>query len=201
MRQNVAGQVACAQLIRLDDGSPCVTGTTSVYVVGDNGTQSTGTGACTHKGNGTWFYYPSQAETNFGHIVFTFVNSLAISTRAEYETEIATRIAAQVVTGPVAVVPAPATNTQTTAWCYCFDKAGAPQQGVIITVGVYGATGNLGAYSTVVGSATSNGSGVASLAIPRGAHLKFNVRRGDGMPVQFVGANVDTLQMPSFIGP
>lgn len=82
MKKNVASQVIGAQLINKADGTPCTTGTTTIYVTGDAGTQavgSVGSGACTHEGNGFWSYAPAQAETNYDHVAFTFVNSNAVN--------------------------------------------------------------------------------------------------------------------------
>jgi hypothetical protein len=77
--KNVGSQTICAELISSTDGSPVTSGTTTVYVVGDGGTQSTGSGTVAHKGNGTWCYTPTQSETNYNHVAFTFVNSSAIN--------------------------------------------------------------------------------------------------------------------------
>lgn len=82
MKKNVASQIVSAQLVSKTDGSDVTSGTTTVYVTGDGGTQATGTvgsGAATHEGNGTWTYAPSQAETNFDQVTFTFVNSNAVT--------------------------------------------------------------------------------------------------------------------------
>lgn len=81
MKKNVAGQVIGAQLVSKTDGSAVTAGTTTVFVTGDGGTQATGTvgsGAATHEGNGFWTYAPSQAETNFDHVAFTFTNATAV---------------------------------------------------------------------------------------------------------------------------
>ena len=80
MRKNVASQVICAQLISKTDGSDVTTGTTTVYVLGDGGAQGSGGGTVAHEGQGTWSYVPTQAETNYTHISFTFVNTNAVST-------------------------------------------------------------------------------------------------------------------------
>lgn len=80
MKKNTASQIVGVQLISATDGSAVTTGTTTVYVTGDGGTQaagSVGSGACTHEGNGFWTYAPAQAETNYDHIAFTFVNASA----------------------------------------------------------------------------------------------------------------------------
>lgn len=79
MRKNVASQVICAQLVSKTDGSDVTTGTTTVYVTGDGGAQGAGSGTVVHEGNGTWSYVPTQAETNYTHIAFTFVNTNAVS--------------------------------------------------------------------------------------------------------------------------
>jgi len=79
MKKNVSGQTIGAQLIALSDGSNVVSGTTNVFVTGDGGTQSAGSATVTHEGNGYWSYTPTQSETNFDHVAFTFVNSLAVS--------------------------------------------------------------------------------------------------------------------------
>lgn len=78
MRKNVAGQYVEAALNSRTDGSPVTTGTTTVYVTGDGGTQGAGAGAVTYKGNGLWCYAPTQAETNYNHIGFTFTNTEAV---------------------------------------------------------------------------------------------------------------------------
>lgn len=81
MKKNIASQIVGCQLISKTDGSPITSGTTTVYVTGD-GTQTTGSvgsGAATHKGHGYWEYSPSQAETNFDHVAFTFENASGIN--------------------------------------------------------------------------------------------------------------------------
>jgi hypothetical protein len=82
MRRNVGGQFIGAQLIAKADGTPITSGTTTVYVTGDAGTQAAGSvsaGAATHEGNGYWTYAPAQAETNYTQVAFTFVNTNAIN--------------------------------------------------------------------------------------------------------------------------
>ena len=89
MKKNVAGQKIGAQLISNTDGSPVTTGTTTIYITGDAGTQavgSVGAGACTHKGNGYWSYAPDIAETNYDLIAFTFVNAAACNASVQVET-------------------------------------------------------------------------------------------------------------------
>lgn len=82
MRRNVSGQFVGAQLNSKTDGSAVTSGTTTVYVTGDAGTQaagSVGSGACTHEGQGFWTYAPAQAETNYTHVAFTFVNTSSVN--------------------------------------------------------------------------------------------------------------------------
>lgn len=89
MKKNVASQVVVAQMINRTDGSPVTSGTTTVYVLGDGGTQATGSvasGAATHEGHGCWSYAPAQAETNYAHVAFTFENSTAINATVQIYT-------------------------------------------------------------------------------------------------------------------
>ena len=80
MKKNTAGQYIGAQMVSATDGS-AFTSAVTVYVTGDAGTQavgSVGSGACTHEGNGFHTYAPSQAETNYDHIGFTFIGTGAV---------------------------------------------------------------------------------------------------------------------------
>lgn len=80
MIKNTAGQVVGAQMVSATDGS-AFTGSVTVRVTGDGGTQATGSvgsGACTHEGNGYHTYAPAQAETNYDLIAFTFTGTGAI---------------------------------------------------------------------------------------------------------------------------
>ena len=80
MKKNVAGQKVGCQMVSATDGS-AFTGSVTVYVTGDAGTQaagSVGSGACTHEGNGYHTYAPAQAETNYDLIAFTFVGAGAV---------------------------------------------------------------------------------------------------------------------------
>lgn len=88
MKRNQSGQTTGVQLTSLDGGD-VTTGTTTVYITGDDGTQAIGTvgsGVCTHKGHGYWTYKPSQAESDFEHIAFTYVNSLAMTATVQVYT-------------------------------------------------------------------------------------------------------------------
>jgi hypothetical protein len=80
MKKNTASQVIGAQMVSASDGS-AFTGSVTVYVTGDGGTQaagSVGSGACAHEGNGFHSYAPAQAETNYDHIAFTFIGTGAV---------------------------------------------------------------------------------------------------------------------------
>ena len=80
MKKNVSSQAIGAQMVSATDGS-AFTGSVTVYVTGDAGTQavgSVGSGACTHEGNGYHTYAPAQAETNYDLIAFTFVGTGAV---------------------------------------------------------------------------------------------------------------------------
>jgi hypothetical protein len=80
MKKNVASQRIGAQMVSASDGS-AFTGSVTVYVTGDAGTQaagSVGSGACTHEGNGYHTYAPAQAETNYDLVAFTFTGTGAI---------------------------------------------------------------------------------------------------------------------------
>lgn len=80
MKKNVASQHIGAQMITAADGS-AFTGSVTVYVTGDAGTQaagSVGSGACAHEGNGYHTYAPAQDETNYDLIAFTFTGTGAI---------------------------------------------------------------------------------------------------------------------------
>lgn len=80
MKKNVGTQTIGVQMITAADGT-AFTGTTTVYVTGDGGTQALGgtaSGVCTSEGNGFHSYVPTQAETNYDHIAFTFIGTGAI---------------------------------------------------------------------------------------------------------------------------
>lgn len=80
MKKNVSGQKIGAQMVSASDGS-AFTGSVTVYVTGDAGTQaagSVGSGACTHEGNGYHTYAPAQAETNYDLAAFTFIGTGAV---------------------------------------------------------------------------------------------------------------------------
>lgn len=86
LRKNVAGQVVKAQLTSKTDGGAVTSGTTTVYVTIDDGTQTAGSGTVAHKGNGEWKYLLTQAETNGTNVSVTWVNSSAVNVTKEYFT-------------------------------------------------------------------------------------------------------------------
>lgn len=89
MKKNVSGQKVGIQLVSATDGSAVTSGTTTVYVTLDAGTQATGSvgsGAATHEGHGYWTYAPSQAETNGDLVAFTFENTSAVNATVQIYT-------------------------------------------------------------------------------------------------------------------
>jgi len=102
MQKNVANQRIGVQMVSASDGS-AFTGSVTVYVTGDAGSQaigSVGSGACTHEGNGYHSYAPAQDETNYDLIAFTFVGSGAVPVTVQVYTAI----------NPVTAVPTAAAN-------------------------------------------------------------------------------------------
>lgn len=77
MLKNVAGQNITAVLLDTA-GAVVTTGTTTVYVLGDAGTQAS-MGTATHEGNGAWSIDVTQAESNYDDIGFTWVNTGAVT--------------------------------------------------------------------------------------------------------------------------
>jgi hypothetical protein len=78
MRKNVASQIIGAQMNSRTDGSP-LTSAVSISVVGDNGAAAAGGGTLAHKGDGYWSYVPTQAETNYVHVAFTFTHASGVN--------------------------------------------------------------------------------------------------------------------------
>lgn len=88
MIKNTSGQSVSAQMINSTTGAE-FTGAVTVYVTGDAGVQavgSVGAGLCTHEGHGLHTYQPSQAETNYARVDFTFVGAGAITVTVQYAT-------------------------------------------------------------------------------------------------------------------
>ena len=91
MKKNTAGQKIGAQMTNATDGSN-FTSAVTVFITGDAGTQAVGTvgaGACTHEGKGYHTYAPSQAETNFDLIAFTFEATGAVTASIQLYTDTA----------------------------------------------------------------------------------------------------------------
>ena len=89
MKKNVAGQKIGGHMITAADGT-AFTGSVTVYVTGDAGTQavgSVGAGACVSEGNGYYTYAPAQAETNYDLIAFTFTGTGAIPATVQVNTD------------------------------------------------------------------------------------------------------------------
>jgi len=87
MKKNVASQVIGAQMITAADGT-AFTGSVSVAVTVDGGTQGAGGGtAPASEGNGFHSYTPTQAETNGDHIAFTFTGTGAIPATLQVYTQ------------------------------------------------------------------------------------------------------------------
>lgn len=102
MQKNVPGQRIGVQMVSASDGS-AFTGTVTVYLTGDAGTQAIGSvssGICTHEGNGYHSYAPAQSETNYDLIAFTFIGSGAVPVTVQVYTAI----------NPVTAVPTAAAN-------------------------------------------------------------------------------------------
>lgn len=104
---------------------------------------------------------------------------------------------------PALVIPAPTEETMTTAYIYCYDEHGVPEEGVIIQIRLRAlGTGLDGlAFDTARIEAVSNSDGLATAEIPRGASLQFQARRGTtGAWTTFAGANTETLELPALLG-
>ena len=85
MKKNVASQKVCIQMTNATTGAE-FTGTVTVYVLGDAGTQAIGSvssGICTHEGHGVHSYAPATAETNYDNVVFTFVGTGAVTSSVQ----------------------------------------------------------------------------------------------------------------------
>lgn len=79
MIRNVAGQTIGSQMI--DTSGAAFGGVVSVFVTGDNGAQAAAVnngGNATAKGNGLYTYPPSQGETNYTFVEYTFISPGAV---------------------------------------------------------------------------------------------------------------------------
>jgi hypothetical protein len=96
MIRNAAGQSIGVQMINATTGA-AFTGTVTVWITGDAGTQAIGSvssGVCTHEGNGYHTYQPSEDETAFDLIAFTFTGTGAIPQTIQIETLTSTQATA-----------------------------------------------------------------------------------------------------------
>lgn len=115
---------------------------------------------------------------------------------------LADRLAEQVPTGPVMVLPAPETG-QTVAYVRCLSSAGAAESEVIVHVQMVrtraGATGYAYSGDALVGE--SNADGLAAITIPRAPGAIFRAWRGDGgRQVTFAGVDAETVAIPDLLG-
>ena len=89
MFKATASQRIGAQMIAKADGTDVTTGTCTVYVKKDSGSQAAGNvsaGAATHAGNGYWQYVADATDTNGDFIAFTFVHSSGVTSTVQVET-------------------------------------------------------------------------------------------------------------------
>jgi len=182
MRKNVAGQRIGAQLVSATDGS-AFTGSVTVSVCGDAGTQATGSvgsGACTHEGNGYHTYAAAQAETNFDLIAFTFTGSGAVPVTIQVYTRPATGLLAPTVadrtldvsaTGEAGIdwanVGSPTTTLNLSATTISTSQAVASVSGAVgsVTGNVGGnVTGSVGSVLAIAANAV-NASALAADAV------------------------------------
>lgn len=117
---------------------------------------------------------------------------------------IKSRIEEQVSTGPIIIMPAPPTDTQTAVYARCWNPDGSAAEGATIYVRMLktesGSDGD--AYSSEPVIAISGSDGLATFNIPRGAGLTFQVRRGKtGKWVSFSGVDAEQMELPDVLGP
>ncbi len=136
-------------------------------------------------------------------MIASITAAVDLGTLADPINTILSRIAEQVPSGPVVVIPAPDDPTKTRAWGYCYDANGDLAPGVAIQIWMdpaRRAAAGHGAYSDEVLTAIADEDGLAQIDIPRGASLRFLMRRRAGVIVAFSGADADTLQLPMVVG-
>jgi hypothetical protein len=90
MIRNRAGQVITAALINRTTGFPVDSGTVTVQVLGDGGTKTNGAGTIENEGGGTWSYFPTQAETNYAAVTFSFTHDDAVNVDVQVHPQPAT---------------------------------------------------------------------------------------------------------------
>ena len=90
MLRNVAGQAIGSQLLNVATGAAFdLPVPVTVYVTGDGGVQAVGVnagGVCVNEGHGYFSYTPSQAETNYHLVAFTFVAPGAVPATVQVAT-------------------------------------------------------------------------------------------------------------------
>jgi len=92
MRKNVSSQRIGAEMVWASSGTIFTT-STLVYVKGDASSQNLGatsSGVAVYVGQGYHEYVPTQAETNYDHIAFTFTTTNALSVTLNVYTRIMT---------------------------------------------------------------------------------------------------------------
>jgi len=111
------------------------------------------------------------------------------------------RLAAQVAEGPVAAVPAPPAEYQTTVYGYCYDDDGSLLEGAVVSLSIDQArsTGH-GLYSKRPRTATSDANGLVTFTIPRNASLRFQISVGSGAAITFQGVDAAELHLPIVVG-
>jgi len=88
MLKNVSGQSIGSEVLDRNTGTPFL-GTVTCYVTGDGGVQAAGQvngGLCVHEGHGFYTYVPSQAETNYTVVAFTFDGATALPATVQVQT-------------------------------------------------------------------------------------------------------------------
>jgi len=96
--RNTTGWIINSQMINATTGAS-FSGTVTVYVTGDGGTQAIGgynSGTAISKGNGLFSYFPLQTETDYTLVAFTFIGTGAIPQTIQIPTETAAEAAAVV---------------------------------------------------------------------------------------------------------
>lgn len=88
LRKNVAGQNFTLVLINASTGAALTGATVTVEVTKDNGSQTSGGGTVTEKGNGQYNYAPTQAETNATDVGFLFSATGAIPVNYDFHPDV-----------------------------------------------------------------------------------------------------------------
>lgn len=86
MKKNVASQIIGVEMVSSATGAAYASAVTA-YVCGDGGSQLPGGGTVTAVGNGYYKYAPTQAETNYDHIAFTFTGTGAVPVTVQVYTD------------------------------------------------------------------------------------------------------------------